>query len=263
MPRGSSKRHWFFKKSTGVRLFSGVLQLAVSSEDIQALEAREAEVLKLASLADTKVLQALDAKVEQLTAGTTTVLQDLNARSARLMDLTAARHKSLETQRLADLLQWLSSTPVALHHRAISAQRLPGSGQWLLKHPAFQQWEASSSSSLLVLHGVPGCGKSTIFSACVDHFRAPTPPSQQIPVPTAPCAYFYCAESPAQPDRASPENVMRSIVRQLAVSPKDGAIDQGVLSVYERELQEAKAIKTDVRGLSFEECIALILDLTM
>ncbi|GMF75474.1 unnamed protein product [Aspergillus oryzae] len=253
----------FLKKSTGVRLFSGVLQLAVSSEDVQALEAREAEVLKLASLADTKVLQALDAKVEQLTAGTTTVLQDLNARSARLMDLTAASHKSLETQRLADLLQWLSSTPVAQHHRAISAQRLPGSGQWLLKHPAFQQWEASSSSSLLVLHGVPGCGKSTIFSACVDHFRPPTPPSQQIPVPTAPCAYFYCAESPAQPDRASPENVMRSIVRQLAVSPKDGAIDQGVLSVYERELQEAKAIKTDVRALSFEECIALILDLTM
>ncbi|KAL2851169.1 hypothetical protein BJY01DRAFT_232985 [Aspergillus pseudoustus] len=239
----------FFKKSTGidwlielVRLLSGVLQLAVSSEDIQALEAREAEVLKLASLADTKVLQALDTKVEQLTAGTTT---------------------SLETQRLADLLQWLSPTPVTLHHQAISAQRLPGSGQWLLKDPAFQHWEASSSSSLFVLHGVRGCGKSTIFSICVDHFGPSTSPAQQKAVPTAPCAFFYCTDSPSQPDRASPEHVMRSIVRQLAVSPKDGSIDQGVLSVYERELKEAKAIRTDFRELSFEECIALILDLAM
>lgn len=247
-----------------VRVLSSIAQLPVSNDDINAIEAREKEVLKLASMADSKTVQALDTQVAKLATGTTSTLQDLSGRFTRVLDINEAMQQALEDKKLSELLHWLSPTPIALHHRAVADKRLPGSGQWLMDHQLFQQWESSSESSVLVLHGVRGSGKSTTFSAAVDHLRQrPTPASSSSPTFPAPCAYFYCADSPSQPERAAPEHVIRSVLRQLAVGPQNGTINQAVLSIYRRELKEAEKARMDPRELALGESIRLILDMTM
>jgi hypothetical protein len=234
-------------------------ELPISDEELESLDNREADVLKLAALADTKVLHGVDTKVEALTNTTMSKLAGLDVTLTRLVDKSAITQKSLEDDKLKALLGWLSLVPVARHHREVSGRRLPGSAAWLLHHPEFKSFLISSSSSILLLHGVRGCGKSSAFSAVVDYLL---PQPQANPATSPPCAYFYCQNSPSEPERASPGCILRSVVRQLAISPVDGAVNQVVVSAHEKEARVAQKMREDPSEPNVDECIRLTLDLT-
>ncbi len=234
--------------------------LPIDDDDLKSLDNREAEVLKLAALANTKVLHGVDTKIEALTHTTMNGLAGFDAKFIRLMDTAAITQQSLEDEMLNGLLGWLSLVPVARHHKEVSSRRLPGSAAWLIHHVDFNDWLISSSSSVLLLHGVRGCGKSTAFSAVVDNLLPQ--PHANMTLATAPCAYFYCQHSPSEPDRASPSCILRSIVRQLAISPVDGAVNQVVSSAYARELRSIQRTRDDPSKPTVDESITLILGLT-
>lgn len=57
-----------------------------------------------------------------------------------------------------ELLQWMSDIKYMDHHDDLSNKRLlPGSGQWLLESQNFIEWQQSSTSSILWLHGIRKC----------------------------------------------------------------------------------------------------------
>ncbi|KAB2575166.1 hypothetical protein DBV05_g6187 [Lasiodiplodia theobromae] len=130
---------------------------------------------------------------------------------------------------------------------------------WLLDHPEYCQWRATSSSSILLLHGIPGCGKSMLASRVVDLLlseRAGNPI-------TAPFAYFYCADYEAEPERGQPDKILRSIVRQLTVSAQpQRKVRDAVLSEYERRRAEAELDGFEAKTLQVNDCVRLILDVT-
>jgi hypothetical protein len=187
-------------------------------------------------------------------------LAGLDSKFIRLIDTTAIVQQSLEDKKLQDLLGWLFLVPVARHHKEVSGRRLPDSAAWLVRHPDFNDWLILSSSSILLLHGVRECGKSTALSAVIDHL-VPQPHATMTSA-TPPCAYFYCQHLPSEPDRASPNCILRSIVRQLAINPMDGAVNQVALSAYDREVRSAQKTRDDPREPTVAESITLILDLT-
>ncbi|ODM14818.1 hypothetical protein SI65_09812 [Aspergillus cristatus] len=79
----------------------------------------------------------------------------------------------------------------------------------------------------------------------------------------APLAYFYCARSTFEPSRSNPDEVMRSIVRQLAFDwGSERKVHEIVVTEYERREAEAELNGSDIPRLSVTECVALILDLT-
>jgi hypothetical protein len=70
-------------------------------------------------------------------------------------------------------------------------------------------------------------------------------------------AYVYCTRSTSEPERAEPDSILRSIVRQLTIASKDISIREPTLRKY-RELQEHGF---DQRQLTLEEVKTLILEL--
>ena len=78
----------------------------------------------------------------------------------------------------------------------------------------------------------------------------------------APIGYFYCVRNTSEPERADPDEIMRSILKQLSSSTSDVAIREPVAAKY-KELK----LKADETGclepskLSITECEALILEL--
>lgn len=53
-------------------------------------------------------------------------------------------------------------------------------------------------------------------------------------------AYFYCARNAAEPERANPEEIMRSILEQLSGSDIDLPIKRPVVTAYKEKKRESR-----------------------
>ena len=70
--------------------------------------------------------------------------------------------------------------------------------------------------------------------------------------------YFYCVRNPAEPERAKPDAILRSLVRQLSYLLPGQAILEPVLKIYQARKRDAFA----AGPLTLEESTALIIDLS-
>ena len=187
------------------------------------------------------------------------LLSSLNDPIKRLLDQSSISAQVLQESEYLQLLQWLSPVPFSRHHKRHSESRIPGSGQWLLDHHQYVNWRNSSSSSIFLLHGILGSGKTSLASAVVDTFLRESS-GQASPAPTA---YFYCTKNSAEPERSNPDEIMRSILRQLTVSDRiSSTIHERVLREFEHRQAEAKVDGFETRRLQASECVRIILDTT-
>ncbi|GAD99790.1 hypothetical protein AOR_1_288124 [Paecilomyces variotii No. 5] len=227
----------YFKESAANRFFKAPFRSVNESSRDQIL-ARDAEVFKLASLADAGRLINIEAQV------------------LRMADLSLVAQKQVEEKLYVDVLRWLSTVEYPRHHADHSTARTPGTCQWLLQHPEFLSWESGSTCSLLLLYGIPGCGKTTLSSAVIDRYR-----EAALKVPNSvPVAYFYCCDSRSEEERHTTCGLLRSLARQLIVFHSQGpSIHSAALSLYERLTGEAKTQGFPAKNPSTAECIDLIL----
>jgi ankyrin repeat protein/DNA polymerase III delta prime subunit len=158
-----------------------------------------------------------------------------------------------------ELLRWLSSCPFTRHQEALSEARMPNSAVWLQVHPEYRNWKSSSSSSILLLHGIPGSGKSTICSAVVDSLLGERAANHL----AAPAAYFYCADCQFEPERSQSAELMRSILRQLTITSSSQPLVSGIiLSEFQRRLAQSRVDGMEMRKLTVQDCTRLILEVT-
>ncbi|MCJ1463344.1 hypothetical protein MMC07_001951 [Pseudocyphellaria aurata] len=209
-------------------------------EQMHKVLAQEAEVLKIAKLTDTDKLTYLEAAVTRLSVQATMYSQ------------------SLSEHRYNKILEWLSASPCYNHHQFVSQSRLPGLGKWLLYHKDYIDWQTSSSSSLLLLHGITGSGKSILCSMIVDSLFsvADNDPS------TAPFGYIYCTNPNFERAGPSCDDVMRSILGELALDRTSRRkIRDFLCSEYERQIATASVRGPDILKLRTQDCVRLILEL--
>jgi hypothetical protein len=76
---------------------------------------------------------------------------------------------------------------------------------------------------------------------------------------SAPIAYFYCARDAAEPERADPAEIMRSILKQLSCSKSDLPIREPVAKKYKDMKKEADGDGCELEKLTIAECVELIL----
>ncbi|KAH0434541.1 hypothetical protein CcaCcLH18_05284 [Colletotrichum camelliae] len=236
--RHLSKAVSFFNEKTFVRVIKCPFR-AFDEGRAKALCDREVEVDRFAQLSDAQRLQSLDAAFTRLS------LQSSS---------------NIAEQFLREIVEWLSVAPYYHHHHFLTQSRLPGAGQWLLNHEGFVNWESSSSSSLLLIHGIPGSGKSTLCSIVIDHLLSGGTANANSSI--APFGYFYCANPESEKTRQNVDDVMRTILFQLAIDSSDRTKLRDVLSEeYKRQILRSRAGKLDLPRLTTSECVRLILEI--
>lgn len=185
------------------------------------------------------------------------LLISLNEPIKRLTDQpTSSAQVSQEGVRL-EILRCLSPVPYSSHHKWYSESKVFGSCQWLLEHDCYRDWWNSSSSSVFLLHGCLGAGKSTLASAVVDFFL-----DNKSERESAPVAYFYCSKNPAESERSDPDEIIRSILRQLTC--KSGlvpTIDERILREFEYQRANARKDGFELERLETAECVRIILNI--
>lgn len=80
-------------------------------------------------------------------------------------------------------------------------------------------------------------------------------------VASAPIAYFYCVRSPAEPQRTDPNEIMRSILKQLSCSNSELPIREPVAKEFQERKEQAQNEACEPEKLSIRECENLIVAL--
>ncbi|KAI2904559.1 hypothetical protein CBS76997_4162 [Aspergillus niger] len=184
-------------------------------------------------------------------------LLDLDKPLIRVVDQVSDLHRSLKDNERAQILRWISPVPAQEHYREASASLMPGSGEWLFRHPEFQAWRDSSSSEVLWLHGIPGCGKSKIAAAVIRHLRLQASKVQH----SLPIVHFFCSTNPAEPERSDAREILRSLIKQLSLSVSKDLMRTPVVEEYRKRLQEATYYGEGPAALSVERCTELLCEL--
>ncbi|KAF2751050.1 hypothetical protein M011DRAFT_396327, partial [Sporormia fimetaria CBS 119925] len=205
------------------------------------------EVLK------SQCLEATHGKTSQLLQ----LLSDLERPILRSATQISQIHDHLKINERAQIIRWLSTVPVSLHHKTVGKTFLPGSCDWFLRLPAFVDFEKSSVSTVLWLHGIPGSGKTFLTHRVIKHLLQ----GNNRNLTTAPVAYFYCARNPAERQRSSPDEIMRSLLRQLGCSSPDKPVKAPVVSLFTERLNEAEMDASDPIPPTAAECVPIILKL--
>lgn len=91
------------------------------------------------------------------------ILQDLQRPIDRIGQQIQAMHDGLTIAERGKMLQWISPIPYMQHHSQAKRGVLAGTGKWFLKNEKVLVWLSSSSSSIMLLHGIAGSGKSKIM----------------------------------------------------------------------------------------------------
>ena len=150
------------------------------------------------------------------------VLKEIQAPIDRISNQLAEIQDGLERETRAKIIRAISSIHYSSHHKGARKGRLKGSGQWLLQKHEYRAWREESSSSVLWLHGIPGSGKTKLASLVVDELEG-----------RENLAFFYCMRNPAEPQRGRCDQILASLVRQLAAVQPNGPILAPVVAHYE------------------------------
>lgn len=78
---------------------------------------------------------------------------------------------------------------------------------------------------------------------------------------TAPIAYFYCTRNITEPQCANPDEILRSILKQLSCSKSDVPIKEPTVNAYREKKDEADEHGCDPEKLTVDECVQLTLKL--
>jgi hypothetical protein len=155
-----------------------VLKSAFDPSEPWSLENLDEMEERLAHIADAENQQKTANDVEAVKA----ILSTFTNPIKRVSIMADAALKTAEETDYLECLRWLSPVPVFRHHEIHSSNRVQGTGKWLFDHPQHRDWNDSSSSSMLTLHGIPGCGKSSIASAVIDSLMSTDGCSRWIPL---------------------------------------------------------------------------------
>ncbi|KAI9882889.1 MAG: hypothetical protein M1823_005361 [Watsoniomyces obsoletus] len=136
--------------------------------------------------------------------------------------------KSFESERSTrereQIFAWLRAPDPSGSHGAKRRERQPDTGQWLLDCEQYADWK-STPNSFMWLHGIPGCGKSILFStAAQDVIDSCISQKQQA------IAYFYFCFS--EQIKIKNDNLVRSLISQLSFQSPD--IPEVVKALYKR-----------------------------
>lgn len=118
------------------------------------------------------------------------------------------------------LLRWLVQTNPSGNHNTAMSRHDADTGAWLAKSPEYQAWQ-TLQTRLLWFYGIPGAGKTVLFSHIVESTRSRYPPTTSPSRGNGPsnditaCVFYYCHHSHAR-DETGP--LLRWIIDQLVRS---------------------------------------------
>ncbi|KAL7951461.1 putative Pfs NACHT and ankyrin domain-containing protein [Trichoderma barbatum] len=110
-------------------------------------------------------------------------------RRRMMAEMKNADHRRATDEKRSQFLNWLPSLPGGKIQEDTYERRVKGTGEWLMEHPVFKYWLEEPASTLLWIHGKPGCGKSHLASRLIHDLGTHNSG------PDSALSYLYCSST--------------------------------------------------------------------
>ncbi|RMJ04916.1 hypothetical protein CDV36_014413 [Fusarium kuroshium] len=216
----------FLSKDTANRSLYAVLRPTEGTDLLSELEKLENEVIKEASVCESKRRADADSKSREQVQKLQALLK-LEEPVLRIDENVQKVLEKMEMGELIHILDWISPLEYNQPHQRVKEARTKGTCNWIVEQPKFYEWQSETSSITFWLQGFAGTGKTFITSRVID-LVAETLGSKRN---HEGFAYFYCNQT--EPTRRQALLVLRSFIRQLS-SPKSmsGHLDPKLKQLY-------------------------------
>ncbi|KAF4451265.1 Vegetative incompatibility protein HET-E-1 [Fusarium austroafricanum] len=148
------------------------------------------------------------------------LVQDMKTVTGKLNDVS----DQLDGLEKRAFREWLVRTNPSANHNTACSIYEPETGMWVQRLPEWKEWLNTTGRSCLWIHGIPGAGKTVLFSHLVTltehHCRT-------LDTPRITSVYYYCNHERSH-DEASP--FLRWLLGQL--SNKSNAIPEEIYTLH-------------------------------
>jgi hypothetical protein len=145
------------------------------------------------------------------------------------------------------VIAWVPSIPFHEKQQSKFKKLLEGTGQWLLENETFQQWETSSDSKLLWVHGKHGSGKSCLAARVIQYLKDSTKKAcEQKKDGNNTIALAYVYSDSLDTNTVDPSKLIGSILNQLCHLLPYPEIEQSLETLF--DCQTEPPTRQDMQG---------------
>lgn len=142
-----------YQKNSTTRALHGILNPDKIASFVEKCEKNERRIESEARNCESIYIRGAVNKSTERVEGLKQLLLSFEQPLCRLDSRVATMFTRLEESRQSEILRWISPIPYKDSHTSARSGRTQGTGSWLLEHSHFCEWQNSSSSTILWLHG--------------------------------------------------------------------------------------------------------------
>ncbi|KAH7357075.1 hypothetical protein BKA65DRAFT_534818 [Rhexocercosporidium sp. MPI-PUGE-AT-0058] len=193
--------------------FIALEALFPSDPDVPPHGKRQRLAISLAGLAWPFKRDRASKLIEQIGSYKATIMLGLTAESTQ--DVKKIRQHveiiqtSTTTSNFNEVLKWLVTTDPSVNHNRACELHEAHTGQWLTRSPEYISWKTLTLRALWI-HGIPGAGKTVLFSHIVEDIRTCC---MNDTAGRFGYAYYYCDFARGQDET---EPLLRWVINQLS-----------------------------------------------
>ncbi|CAI0649050.1 unnamed protein product [Colletotrichum noveboracense] len=255
-----SKAGTYYAMSAGKRFLSSTVSPAPT---FTLIAEKERKVNYLAAAIQGELVWGTAQVVESLVTNSSSLfglMQDLEQPILRVASVIDRLEIYMDARDRKRVGNWISEVHHQHAHKRVHHGVIDNTGGWLFRNKKYIDWCESECSSVLWLHGIPGCGKSKLASLVIQKHLQHL--SQYFS--TSRLAYCYCSRLVFDGTQLKPDPlvILGSILKQLATSEGSESVHQLLWEEFSSRSEQAEQDGSRPFPLSFEECQDFILAIT-
>jgi hypothetical protein len=145
--------HRLFAKNSATRAIHALLNPSEVSDFLAKCLSLERQVEIEAQNCERMRSQEVDASIQVSISSLQKLLESFEKPILRTDERVSSFLEKVDQRERLKILEWISNVPHGKNHETVKEQRTKSTCEWLLRHKRYLDWQDTSSSIILWLHG--------------------------------------------------------------------------------------------------------------
>jgi hypothetical protein len=150
-----------FAKNTATRIIHALISPNEVSDFLAKFQDLETQVEHEAQNCERMRSQEVDTNLQNSISSLQKILESVQKPILRIDERVSSFLENVDQRERLEILEWISKVQYGKNHETVKEKRTQSTCEWLLRHKCYLEWQDTSSSVILWLHGTRRFSTST------------------------------------------------------------------------------------------------------